>query len=159
MTFENVSFADFDCNSDTYAIHAGDTQSRNGEDLYEASTKLAGGVTFERTTTRIAACQVGEQGVGFLAFEDVDGSLNPTNEGVPGFIVSDESTMISLVGKTCTFMSDKACLVYCEDACLQTFIVGISFDWDVFDMVLTDGKGQQFTIPYHAPRKPDGRFE
>jgi len=145
MMLKDVQFSDFDCGSQSYAIHAGDYQSRNGDMVYNAVTKFDGGITFDNVPVKISACVVESQGVNSLAFEDVNGDLNP-NGSLSGFIVSNNPTAKSLAGGSCQDLDVNACLSYCTDVCLQTIVVTIDSTSEVYEMLLTDASETEIPV-------------
>jgi len=146
MRLKNVQFSDFDCGSNNYAIHAGDEQGRNGDLVYDAITKLDGGIAFNNVPVKMSACIVESQGVVSVAFEDVSGVLNPNGSFTPGFIVSNNVLVTSLAGGSCQDLEENTCLSYCEDTCLQTITVTIDSTPDIYEMVLTNVSNTEFTV-------------
>lgn len=142
MTLKNVSFKNFNCGSDSVAIQAGDEQSRNGDNSYSAKTTFDG-LSFSDVTNQITACQVEEQGVHYVAFEDTTGDLNPNGNSVPGFLVNTNNDVaINLAGTPCVDIPGS-CLSHCENACLQTVNVIVDSQFGDLDMVLTDDAGTE----------------
>merc|ERR1740124_1543709 len=78
-----------------------------------------------------------------IAIQDLDGSLNPNKNDVPGFIVGDQSKMTTFAGGDCTEMVGS-CAHFCENVCLRNIRVNINGAFSLNDVFMRisseDGK-------------------
>lgn len=82
-------------------------------------------VTFaDDTRTKISACAAESEGLTDLAFEDAEGSFDPTGAHRPGFLVSNNEASKHRAGgaDACEHVVGS-CLYFCPNVCLQTYTV------------------------------------
>jgi len=97
-------------------------------------------------TTPISACNAESYGLSNIAIHDLDGSLNPNINGMPGFLVSDKPKITNFVdGCTPITPIQDSCLQFCEGICLRNVKIRVSgaFSLRNVEMVIRDNRGNE----------------
>jgi len=111
--------------------------------LYRSRDEI-GNITFEDDSSKISLCNAMSKGANSIAIHDLDGSLDPNENGMPGFIVSDELKMTTFAGGVGCTPIMSACAQFCQETCLRQIrvIVSGAFFMKDIDMVISDGTNE-----------------
>jgi len=142
----NLEISDFDSSCAT-ALTMSTTQMYD-ERVYRSRDQISN-IHFEDNSNKISFCNAMSKGANTIAIHDLDGSLDPNQNGISGFVVSDEPKMVAFAdGAGCTAIMNS-CAQFCQGICLRNIRVTVStsFLMESVEMVVSDGT-KEVAVPW-----------